>query len=86
MKRPQGSFISNEKNKFIVVRDFDETRFSLPGGSCHLDETDVVCARREVKEETQIELGNIISLGLVKTSVIKDGFMVSKSKYIRNFS
>lgn len=73
------TFIRTPNNKFLIVRDFDESFFSLPGGGCNMDEDGRACAIREVREEAQVELKNIQLMGTIIVRVSKNGQNFSTS-------
>ena len=79
-------FCRNEEGKFCIVRDSDESFFSLPGGGCHLGESGLACAQREVKEEAQFDSANIQKVGTVVVSLLKNGRVISKTKHVRYFA
>lgn len=72
-------FVRTPEKKFLIVRDFDESFFSLPGGGCDMDEDGKECAIREVREEAHVELKNIRLFGSVLVNVSKDGRVLSAS-------
>lgn len=72
-------FVRTPDNNFLIVRDFDENFFSLPGGGCDIDEDGRVCAIREVREEAQVELKNIQMLGSIVVKVSRNGQVLSMS-------
>ena len=72
-------FVRTPEEKFLIVRDFDESFFSLPGGGCDMDEDGKECAFREVREEAQVELKNIRLFGSALVNVSKDGQVLSSS-------
>ncbi|MDO8609267.1 MAG: NUDIX domain-containing protein [bacterium] len=72
-------FIKTKDNKFVLVRESNNSKFTLPGGGCHMDETGFDCAVRESLEESQLEIINVQFLGAVLVKVIKDGIVLSKS-------
>lgn len=73
------TFVRTLNNKFLIVRDFNESFFSLPGGGCNMDEDGQVCAIREVREEAQVELKNIQLIGTIIVKVGKNGQSFSTS-------
>jgi ADP-ribose pyrophosphatase YjhB (NUDIX family) len=72
-------FVRTPNNKFLIVRDFDEDFFSLPGGGCDMDEGGKECAIREVREEAQVEVANTRLIGTVVVKVCKNGQTLSVS-------
>ncbi len=72
-------FVMTPREKFLIVRDFDESFFSLPGGGCDMDEDGRECAVREVREEAHVELKKIRLFGSVLVNVSKDGQALSVS-------
>ena len=72
-------FVKTSNNNFLIVRDFDEDFFSLPGGGCDIDEDGKACAIREVHEEAQVELKSIQLMGSIVVKVSKDGQVFSTS-------
>lgn len=53
------TLIVNEKGEILIERRADNGKYCLPGGSIDLDETVVEGAKREVYEETGVELRDI---------------------------
>lgn len=76
-------FLRGKNNKICVVRDFGESRFSLPGGGCHLGELPEMCALREVREEAQVEVRNLRLLGEVVVSISEAGKILSQTRHVR---
>ena len=72
-------FVRTPNNKFLIVRDFDEDFFSLPGGGCDMDEDGRECAIREVREEAQVEVVNTRLIGTIVVKVCKNGQTFSVS-------
>jgi ADP-ribose pyrophosphatase YjhB (NUDIX family) len=72
-------FVRTPAKKFLIVRDFDEKFFSLPGGGCNMNEDGKECAIREVKEEAQVEVKNVQLIGNVIVKVNKNGQVFSVS-------
>lgn len=56
-------FILDDKKRVVLVRDKDELRFTLPGGSIEPSESPIEAMIRECMEEAQFELKNIKLLG-----------------------
>ena len=73
------TFVKTKENKFIIVRDYNEEFFSLPGGECDLNEDGKDCAIREAKEEAQVDLQNIELIGTVFVKVRQNGQILSTS-------
>jgi 8-oxo-dGTP pyrophosphatase MutT (NUDIX family) len=76
-------FCKNEKDDYCIVRDYDESHFSLPGGGCDLGEDDFECARRELLEEAQIIMKNPTFLGSVLINFKKGEKIISQLKHVR---
>jgi len=76
------SFVS-VKDKFLVVRDYDEEEFSLIGGGCDMDENIYSSAKREIWEEAQIKIDELDFLGSVIVKILDDIKVVSKSQQMR---
>ncbi|MFA5776702.1 MAG: NUDIX domain-containing protein [Patescibacteria group bacterium] len=72
-------FVRTSSKKFLIVRDFDENFFSLPGGGCDMNEDGKECAVREVREEAQVEVKNIFLIGTVIVKISKNGQVFSVS-------
>lgn len=72
--------------KYCIVRDFDESHFSLPGGGCNLGEPSTMCLRREVLEEAQLELEDYRLIGRVIVSFSVDDKVVSQVAHDRYLS
>jgi 8-oxo-dGTP pyrophosphatase MutT (NUDIX family) len=77
------AFILSEDKKFYLVKDFGEEFYSIPGGGCFLNESDEECAKREIMEEAQFEVDNLILLGVVLVEVKKGDLVLSKTKQLR---
>jgi len=56
-------FCVNKDKKVVLVRDKDETRFTLPGGGVQEGETGVQALNREFMEEAQFYPQNVKLLG-----------------------
>ena len=80
------TFVKTNSDNFIVVREKNKTKFSLPGGGCHMDENPKDCATRETMEESQVSIKNIKLLGVVLVKVLKDNIVMSTSKQSRFFA
>lgn len=65
-------FCLNREGKVCLVRDKDETRFTLPGGHVDGKETPEEALKREFQEEAQFVPENIKVLGTLEVEV-KDG-------------
>ncbi len=77
------TFVKTPEDRFIVVREVDAAAYTLPGGGCHMDESPLDCAVREVREEAQLEISNTRLLGEVVVKVILHGETLSISKQSR---
>ncbi len=78
------TFCENGNGEYCIVRDYDESHFSLPGGGCDLGEKDEDCAKREVLEEAQIQLSNLFRIANVIVKVFDaQNNVVSLSKHVR---
>ena len=53
----------------VLVRDFDESRYTLPGGKVENGETSLVAAKRELFEEAQLSGGHYVLLGSLEVKV-----------------
>ncbi len=53
------SIVLNEKNEILLEKRSDNQKYCLPGGSIDLNETVIEGTKREVKEETGIDIENI---------------------------
>jgi ADP-ribose pyrophosphatase YjhB (NUDIX family) len=51
--------VLNEKNQILLEKRTDNGQYCLPGGSLDLDETVMEGVKREVREETGIELNDV---------------------------
>jgi len=70
-----GVFILNEQNKFVMgVRkgSLGSGTLALPGGHLDFGESFEECARREVKEETDLDIINVRFLTAVNSVLEKD--------------
>lgn len=77
-------FCRNSDGKYCIVKDYDESYYSLPGGGCDLGEKDENCAHREVFEEAQFKIHDIKLIGNTIVNISdKKGTVVSKSKHVR---
>lgn len=56
-------FCMSMNNKFLLVRDWNEIRFTLPGGRVEEGELPQEAFIREIREEAQVEISNIKFLG-----------------------
>lgn len=63
----------NLKGEFLAVRRSDNGKYGLPGGKREVGESDVECAIREVKEETGIDVSDLVE---VYRTVDKYGHLV----------
>lgn len=77
------TFCKNLNGEFCVVKDSDESFYSLPGGGCELGESPETCARREIFEEAQITCKNISLLGSILVELNKNGLVVSRFQHVR---
>ncbi len=77
------TFAKTEDGQFIVVREDGAASHALPGGGCHMDESPLDCAVREVREEAQVEISNARLLGEVVVKVMLNGEVLSVSKQSR---
>ncbi len=77
------TFCKDNTNKFCIVRDHDESFFSLPGGGCELGETPEECINRELDEEAQISCKNMKLLGSIVVKLTYNNKVVSKFQQLR---
>lgn len=77
------TFCLNTDNKICVVRDEGESFFSLPGGSCELNETPEECIARELNEEAQMTCKDLSLLGTILVEFKKGNKTVSKFQQLR---
>jgi ADP-ribose pyrophosphatase YjhB (NUDIX family) len=54
-----GALILNPAGELLLLRRTDNQSWSIPGGSLEPGETLLGCARRETREETGLELGEL---------------------------
>jgi len=59
-------------NRFLVVFDKWKNNWELPGGYIEKTETPRVCALRELKEETNQEINDLIFKGIMKFQLRPD--------------
>ncbi|WP_263620737.1 NUDIX hydrolase [Halobacillus yeomjeoni] len=59
-----GAFVLEEKDRLLLQLRSDTNTWGLPGGFMEMDEKVEEAARRETKEETGIELGNMSLFGI----------------------
>lgn len=78
-------FCKDSSGNFCIVRDYDETKYSLPGGGCNLGEGDLECAQRELFEEAQLVLKKPKIIGSVIIHFKKNGLILSRIKHVRVF-
>ncbi len=52
-------------DQYCIVRDGNEIFYSLPGGGCEPGETSSECIVREIQEEAQMSVCNLVLLGSV---------------------
>ncbi len=76
-KRPKvglGVFVIKD-NKFLIgerINKHGHEKWSLPGGHLEYFETFEECAKREVKEETDLEIDNIMVMGITNDFFTKE--------------
>jgi 8-oxo-dGTP pyrophosphatase MutT (NUDIX family) len=81
------NFAKNSDNLYCIVRDFDESHFSLPGGGCDLGESIEECCIRETFEEAQIRIDKILIIGVyILTYKNKENQIIHKVQHIRTSS
>jgi len=56
--------VENDKGEFLLVEKQDRNRVALPAGAMEEGESLEECIRREVREETGLELGKVMLIGL----------------------
>jgi len=80
-------FCRDAMGGYCMVREFDSEIWSLPGGACDLLEDALVCAKRELYEETQMTSKNDKLLGslLIEFSDVS-GKVVSQMQQVRYVS
>jgi len=77
-------FCRNAAGQYCVVREFNSSVWSLPGGACNLLEEPLACAKRELYEETQMTSKNERLLGSVLVEMIdRSGQVVSQMQQAR---
>lgn len=82
-KNIYGYCLTND-NKIVLVRDKDETRFTLPGGGVQKGESPKEALIREFKEEAQFIPLNIELLGTLEVKVInKMGEIIERHQQVR---
>lgn len=79
------TFVYSGKSKkhFYIVKDFGENFYSLLGGGCFLDENNIECTKREIMEEAQFEVKDLVLLGVVLVEVEKGNLILSRTKQMR---
>lgn len=77
------TFCKNLVGDFCIVKDQDESFYSLPGGGCELGESPEACIKRELLEEAQVTCKNIKLLGSILVELSQEGKIVSKSQHLR---
>lgn len=69
-----GALIYNEENKIFLGKSNKwGDRWIVPGGHLELGETFVECIKREVREETNLEISNIELIG-IQESIFSEEF------------
>lgn len=82
-KNIYGFCITND-NKVVLVRDKDETRFTLPGGGIQEGESPVEALIREFREEAQFIPLNIELLGTLEVRITnKKGEVIEHHQQVR---
>ena len=70
----QKAFVFDQVGRFLVLkRAYTNQKWDLPGGAVELPEEHETALRREIKEETSIDVKNIVPLE-IKTVLSDDGF------------
>lgn len=77
-------FALTNDNQIILVRDEDETRFTLPGGGIEANETPEQGIQRELMEEAQVAGKDLILLGSIEVKIYDEkGELVDYHQQIR---
>jgi ADP-ribose pyrophosphatase YjhB (NUDIX family) len=61
--------IENDNHFLLIKTSYSGNYWTLPGGGCGLREIPELAIKREVKEELNIYLGDVILLGTYKSSI-----------------
>lgn len=72
-----------DEDLYLIVHEKGESKLSLPGGGCHMDETSIDCALREIDEEAFVSVKDLHLLGTIVIKIYKDGVLLSTSKQSR---
>lgn len=79
-------FCKETDGKYCVVKDYNESHYSLPGGGCNLGEDPIECLKREFIEETQINIKNINLIGTVLVEISnQNGEIINKTQHVRYY-
>ena len=70
-------FCLNDDGKVCLVKDKEETRFTLPGGHIDAGETAERALIREFEEEAQFQPGNVELLGTLEVKVVDKNSQVT---------
>lgn len=81
-----GVLICNDKDKIFLARSYKwKDKWVVPGGHLKLGETLHQCVKREVKEETDLDVGNIELIG-IQESIFSKEFHKKRHMVFMDFS
>lgn len=63
--------VFNEENKVLMVREFPEERYSLPGGWCDLYDAPSEAAKAECEQEAGAKIKNLKLIGILNRTPFK---------------
>lgn len=63
--------VFNEENKVLMVREFPEERYSLPGGWCDLYDAPSEAAKTECEQEAGAKIKNLKLIGILNRTPFK---------------
>lgn len=79
-------FCKKAEEEYCIVKDYDKSNYSLPGGLCNLGEVPTECLMRKVREEAQIDIKNIELIGAVLLKISNhNGEVINKTQYVKYY-
>ena len=78
-----GAFIFNEKNELLLLKQSNwKNKYTCPGGKVEFNETLEEALKREVKEETNLEIEDIRMFEIVDGLNLKDKYVPGDNHFI----